>query len=156
MNPVSITALIAAVLCNGLLAGTFFAFACSVVPGLRRVDDATYVTTFRAIDRAVLNGLFMSVFLGAPVLAIIVAVLRPEGTSPPWLVAGAVCSVATFVITAAVNVPLNRDLEAARSDTAADLAEARLGFERRWNTAHLVRTLTSVGAAVSLAIAIVL
>ncbi|AFR08519.1 DUF1772 domain-containing protein [Nocardiopsis alba] len=155
MNPISITALIAAVLCNGLLAGTFFAFSCSVVPGLRRVDDATYVTTFRAINRAILNGLFMSVFLGAPVLAVLVAVLRPEGAEPPWLIVGAVCSVATFVITAAVNVPLNRDLEAARSDTAADLAAARLGFERRWNTAHLVRTLTSVGAAASLAIAIV-
>ena len=36
---------------NGLLAGAFFVFSCAVVPGLRRVDDHTFVRAFQTIAR---------------------------------------------------------------------------------------------------------
>ncbi|MFI1827163.1 DUF1772 domain-containing protein [Streptomyces sp. NPDC020412] len=155
MTSFSTAVLTAAIVCNGLLAGTFFAFACSVVPGLRHVDDATYVTAFRAINRAILNGWFLSVFMGAPVLAVVAAVLRPDGTAFVWLVVGAACAIATFAITAAVNVPLNQRLDAAPTDSPTALTEARRAFEPRWNRAHLVRTLTSVAGAASLTLAVV-
>lgn len=35
------------------------------MPGLGSTDDRTFVGAFRAIDRAILNPLFMLVFLGA-------------------------------------------------------------------------------------------
>ncbi|MGO2932032.1 anthrone oxygenase family protein [Microbacterium sp.] len=134
-----------AIICNGLLAGVFFAFARAVVPGLRRVDDHVYVTAFRGVNAAILNGWFLSVFLVAPILAgVVVAVL--DGPGRWWAIAALVCAIATFVITAAVNVPLNRRLDAASAHTAAESANARRGFERRWNTAHLIRTVTSIGA----------
>ncbi|MEU5977163.1 DUF1772 domain-containing protein [Streptomyces sp. NPDC047315] len=154
MNPTSTAVLTAAIVFNGLLAGAFFAFACSVVPGLRRVDDATYVTAFRAVNRAILNGWFLTVFAGAPVLAVVAAVLRPDGAATGWLVVGATCAIATFVITAAINVPLNQRLDAAAVDSPTALAEARRAFEPRWNNAHLVRTLTSVAGAVALTLAV--
>ena len=147
----------AAVVCNGLLAGTFFAFTCAIVPGLRRVDDRTYVTAFRAINQAILNSWFLAVFLGAPVLAAVAAVLWPGAAVGRWLVViGLVCAIATLAITVAVNVPLNRRLDAAATRTDEDVAAARRGFERRWNAAHLVRTLTGIAATAFLAVGVVL
>lgn len=153
MNPVSTAVLAAALVSNGLLAGTFFAFACAIVPGLRRVDDRTYTAAFRAINRAILNPWFLTVFVGAPLLAVAAVVFSPDGTGIWWPIAGAAAAVATSVITAAVNVPLNQRLDAAEVQTGGDVAAARRGFERRWNTAHLIRTLTSIGAVVFLVLA---
>ncbi|WP_147918762.1 DUF1772 domain-containing protein [Ruania zhangjianzhongii] len=154
MNPIDTAVLAAALVWNGLLAGLFFAFACAIVPGLRRVDDHTYVTAFRAINQAIVNAVFLLVFLGAPLLAAVTVVLRPADVALPWLIAGLVCAIATFAITVGVNVPLNRRLDDAAVQTAAELAAARGGFERRWNAAHLVRTLTGIGAVAFLAIAV--
>ena len=154
MNPIDTAVLTAAVIWNGLLAGLFFAFACAIVPGLRRVDDRTYVTAFRAINQAIVNAVFLLVFLGAPVLAAVAVVLRPAGAAAPWLIAGLVCAIATFAITVGVNVPLNRRLDDAEVQTAEEARLARRGFERRWNAAHLVRTLTSIGAVALLSIAV--
>ena len=42
-------ALTAATLTTGLVAGLFYAFSCAVMPGLRRTDDATFITAMRAI-----------------------------------------------------------------------------------------------------------
>lgn len=157
MNPISVVALAAALVCNGLLAGTFFAFACATVPGLGRVDDRTYVTAFRAINQAILNAWFLAVFLGAPVLAAVAVALWPGAAGGRWLmVVGLVCAIATFAITVAVNVPLNQRLDAAATRTDEDAAAARRGFERRWNAAHLVRTVTGIGATACLAIAVLL
>lgn len=150
---ISTVVLVAAVVANALLAGLFFGFACAVVPGLRRVEDATYVRTFRAINRAILNPAFLIVFLGAPLLAAGAVLLwDQDAASRWWAVAGLVCAVATFAITAAINVPLNQRLEAAAARTEVELAAARAGFEQRWNAAHLVRTLTGVAAVVLLGI----
>ncbi|MGO2862045.1 MAG: hypothetical protein ACTIC1_12865, partial [Brevibacterium sp.] len=52
-----------AIIANGLLAGVFFAFSTAVTPGLKDTDDNTYVRTFAAINRAILNGWFLLVFL---------------------------------------------------------------------------------------------
>lgn len=154
MNPASMVVLAAALVSNGLLAGTFFAFSCAIVPGLRRVDDRTYVTAFRGINRAILNPWFLTVFLAAPLFAVAAVVFRPDGAGIWWPIAGAVAAIATFLITAVVNVPLNQRLDAAEVQTDAAMAAARLGFERRWNTAHLIRTLTSVGSVVFLVLAV--
>lgn len=154
MNPTATIVLATALVCNGLLAGTFFAFACAIVPGLRRVDDRTYVAAFRAINQAILNPFFLVVFLGAPVLAAVAVVLQPAAAAGPWLIAGLVCAIATFGITVVVNVPLNRRLDDATIGSAGEQSAARSGFERRWNAAHLVRTVTSVGAAAFLALAV--
>lgn len=71
----------------------------------------------------------------------------------PWLVAGALCSLLTFGITAAANVPLNRRLDQAGIETEPQRHAARQGFEDNWNRWNLVRTLTSLGAFVSLTVA---
>ncbi|WP_127783408.1 anthrone oxygenase family protein [Rhodococcus sp. X156] len=152
----STPALVVAVVANGLLAGVFFAFSCAISLALHRVDDRSYVTVFRAINSAILNAGFLLVFALAP-LAAVAAVALPHdasrNVSVPWLVAGAACSVATFVITAAANVPLNRALDAAPVTSEAQCTDARGHFEGRWNRWNLLRTATGVAAVALLAVA---
>ncbi|MEB4614435.1 anthrone oxygenase family protein [Leucobacter sp. M11] len=153
LNPIMILALVA----NGLLAGLFFVFAVAIGPAMRRLDDSIYVHTFRAINSAILNGRFLAVFFAAPIAAVACAALHFwRGGSAPMLptVAGAVCSVLTFGITAAGNVPLNNALERAPVHTEAQRRSARQHFEMPWNRRNLARSGTSTGAIVFLAIAL--
>ncbi|APF40844.1 DUF1772 domain-containing protein [Neomicrococcus aestuarii] len=149
--------LVVAIVTNGLLAGLFFAFTCAISPAFRRVDDATYVSAFRAINAAILNGWFLTVFFVAPLSSLVssVFVLWKDGSASVILVlAGAVCSALTFGITAAANVPLNRLLEQSPTGTIAQQTNARRDFEDRWNRWNLARTLTSSGTLAFLAAAL--
>lgn len=148
--------IIIAIVTNGLLAGVFFAFVVAIVPGLRRVDDGAYVRAFRAINRAILNGWFISVFMVAPVAAVagvVAGFIAPGGTSSALLIIGAVLSILSAVITAAANIPLNRGLDEAPIDSAELCRTARLRFETPWNRWHLARTLMSIGAFACLVVA---
>jgi len=148
--------LIVAIFANGLLAGLFFVFDVAISPALRRVDDVTYIRMFRGINRAILNGRFLTVFFVAPVAAVVCLVLHlveGSGGALPLILGGAVCSVLTFGITAAGNVPLNQDLDGAPIDTEHQRRAVRQKFESRWNRWNLARTVTSAGALALLAIA---
>ena len=58
-------ALIAATMTTGLMAGVFGLYAHAIMPGLNKTDDRTFVGAFQAIDRAIINPLFMLWFFGA-------------------------------------------------------------------------------------------
>ena len=155
MNGITEAMLVAATVGNGLLAGVFFAFSSGVVPGLRRVDDLSYVTVFRAINRSIVNGLFILVFLGAPIATVAVTALdlvAGRRESLAWLVAGLVLCLFSFGVTVFVNVPLNNRLGTAPIGDA-QLREARDHFEMRWNRWNHVRTAASTAALIVLAIA---
>jgi uncharacterized membrane protein len=137
--------LLATVLC-GLQAGTYYTWATGVMPGLARVDDHGFVSTMQHVNVAIVNPLFMLSFLGAPLLAA-VAVLTSGSAARPWTVAALVLAVATVVVTAAGNIPLNDALAAAGPvDRIADLGAAREHFETLWVRWNVLRTLTSTGA----------
>lgn len=145
---------IGALLCNGMLAGVFFAMSTAVVPGLRRVDDVAYVAAFRGINRTIQNGRFLAVFFGAPLAPLATAILvTMRGAAPGafWLLwAGAVCAVLTFVITVTQNVPRNMQLDRAPVATAAAANAARTRFEQPWARWNLARTCTSLAAFAAL------
>ena len=50
----------------GLLAGVFFAYATSMMPALRAMDDDTFLTVMNKINVVIVNPVFLVVFLGAP------------------------------------------------------------------------------------------
>lgn len=155
MNGIPEVVLVAATVGNGLLAGVYFAFSCGVVPGLRRVDDLSYVTAFRAINRSIVNGLFILVFLGAPIATVAATALHLDAArreALAWLVAGLVFCLFSFAVTVLVNVPLNDRLGTAPIG-GAQLQKARDRFEMRWNRWNHVRTATSTAALLVLAIA---
>lgn len=132
----------------GLLAGVFLAFSVAVLPGLRRRPGREAAATMREINRAIVNPLFLLVFLGTAAGALGTAVLG--GLAGAWLpVVGAVATLAGgHVITAAVNIPLNNALD--RSEPV-DAAWER--FAGPWARAHTVRTLLITAGFVLLVLA---
>jgi uncharacterized membrane protein len=146
-------ALIAATVTMGLMAGVFGLYAHTIMPGLGRTDDRTFVGAFQAMDKAIINPLFMATFLGALVFAGLAVVLHlgEDGRSVlPWAVAAFVLYLALFVVTLGVNVPLNDGIKAAGDpDRIADLAAVRERFNEarwvRWNIARAVACTAAFG-----------
>ncbi|MET7710836.1 anthrone oxygenase family protein [Micromonospora sp. NPDC005413] len=142
--------LIAATITTGLMAGLFAAFAYAVMPALKGADDRTFVDTMQRINVTIVNGWFMLGFLGALVFAALSALLawRGEGRPAlPWIIGGLALYLAMFIITAAVNVPLNDKLASAGSPGhIADLAAVREHFESSWVAWNIVRALANTAA----------
>ena len=152
--------LIAATLTTGLMAGLFYAYSVSVMPGLGRTDDRTVVGTMQQINVAIQNGWFLVAFLGALVLTAVAAGLQlgTDGRSVlPWTVAALVLYVVTLAITFRANIPLNNELDAAGApDRIADLAAVRERFEQAWVRWNIARTVTCTVAFGCLTWALVL
>lgn len=147
--------LILAVVTTGLMAGTYFAYAVSVMLGLRGTADRTFVEVMQRINVAIQNPVFFLAFFGAPVFTAVAAwLLRHTGFSGPlgWTVAALALSAASLMITVAANVPLNNRLAAAGDPARiADPAAVRSRFENAWNAWNTARGLASLGAVVCLA-----
>ena len=58
----------------GLMAGVFFAFSVAVMPGLRRLAPSDGIAAMQAINRSILNPVFMVVFVGTALVAAALAV----------------------------------------------------------------------------------
>jgi len=136
-SPVLLGATVAA----GLQAGTYYTWACGVLPGLAKVDDRSFVSSMNHVNVAIVNPVFMLTFLGAPALAA-AAVVTSAPSARAWAIAGLVLALGTVAVTAVGNVPLNDALAAGGS---------RADFESAWVRWNVVRTLTSTGALAALA-----
>lgn len=150
----------AATLAMGLIAGVFYAYACSVMIGLAKTDDRTFVDVMQRINVAIENPLFFASFFGALVLTAVAAVLeRRLGSRAAfrWIVAALALYVVALAVTVGVNVPLNQDLaDAGDPDRIADLAAVRHRFEGSWVTWNIVRTVATTAALACLGRALVL
>ena len=128
--------LLAATIAAGLQAGTYYTWACGVMPGLAKVDDRTFASSMNHINVAIVNPVFMLSFLGAPALAAAAVLACPAG-SRAWGVAGLGLALGTVAITVVGNVPLN--------DALAD-GGSRSDFETAWVALNIARTLTATAA----------
>ncbi|MFJ3913241.1 anthrone oxygenase family protein [Streptomyces vinaceus] len=143
----------------GLMAGLFFAFDVSVMPGLARGDDRTYVTAMRNIN-AVIDGnaLFGTVFVVALLAAAASAAVELRGGRrgvAVWAGAAAVLYLVVLVITFTVNIPLNNELAAA-GDAARTAGFPIVDrFKGTWVATNIVRTVCSTAALVALVRALV-
>jgi uncharacterized membrane protein len=149
----------AALLATGLLAGFFYAYAVSVMPGLGRADDRAFVDSMQQINEVTPNPLFFLSFFGAPLLCLAAAILarrsRSQGTR--WIVAGLVLSFLAFAVTVAFNIPLNNELkDAGDTDQIRDLAAVVDDLEDPWVAWNIVRTLAATAALACLGRALVL
>jgi len=146
--------LIAALVISGLIAGTYFAYASSVMLALRRTGDRTFIEVMQKINVAIQNPVFLLAFLGALVLAAI-AVWQQRGTALGgalgWTIAALVSYGVSLLITVAVNIPLNNRLDAAGDPaTIADPAAVREKFEHAWNSWNIARALAATAAVACL------
>jgi uncharacterized membrane protein len=144
----------------GLLAGLFYGYACSVMPGLGRADDRTLVDAMQQISKAIENPVFFATFLGAPVLVVWALVIERRSGSREmvrWIAAALALYATALVVTFAFNIPLNTDLENAGDPARiADLARVRDDFEAPWVAFNIVRTLATTASFACLARALFL
>ena len=142
------TILLAVLLC-ALVAGFLFAFSTVVMPGIRRLDDRSFLQSFQAIDRVIQDGqlLFMLVWVGSVVVLVISAVtgfLHLRGLNRLLAVSACItCLAGVQLPTIAINIPLNNRIQALDpgSMSGARLAEERSQFEARWTRWNTIRTM---------------
>src|SRR3712207_3007583 len=103
-----------ATLTTGLIAGFFYAHACSVTLGLALLPDEQYIEAMQAINATVRNGVFGFSFFGAVLsLLLTLAVHAPRLRSRRFLLIAlsAVLYIGGgFMVTFLVNVPMNEEL----------------------------------------------
>ena len=135
----------------GLLAGLYFAFSAFVMTSLGRVGQAAGIAAMNAINKVIVQSLFLPVFMGSTLTCLALALLAPFRWSEPgaalWLAGGVLYVVGMFVVTMLFNVPLNNALAAVQpaSTEAAALWARYLSDWTWWN--H-VRTAASTLAFV--------
>ena len=106
--------LMGATLTMGLIAGAFALYAHTIMPGLRKTDDRTFVAAFQQIDRAIINPWFMiTAFGGALVLTLAAGVANRGTPAFPWIAAAFGLYLVAVIVTIAVNVPMNDAIKAA-------------------------------------------
>ena len=161
MDTLHLTLILATLLCS-LVAGFVFAFAVIVMPGLGTLDDREFLRGFQVVDRVIQNNqpAFLAVWVGS-VLALLASAglgfSQLAGLDRGLLItAVGVYFVGVQLPTATINVPLNNRLQAVEIATAnpATLAEARLGFEARWNRWNQIRTVFATATSVLLLVVV--
>lgn len=150
----------AALLTNGLMAGLFYAYTCSVIIGLGRTDDRTFIDAMQQINDAIQNPVFFVAFFGAlvfPAIAVWQQRRRGRRDVTRWTLAATVLYAIALVVTFAANIPLNDDLAAAGDPARiADVAAVRDHFEDPWVAWNIVRGVASTAALACLGWALVL
>ena len=144
--------LTSSIVATGLMAGLWYGWSVSVIPGTRRVANAEYIGLMQHINREILTPRFLVPFVGIPLLlggAAIVQFRAGDQRRGLVLSASAVTYlVGVFGVTAAGNVPLNDALDAfdLPGSTAEQIEQRRDAYEGPWNRWHTVRAIANVVA----------
>jgi uncharacterized membrane protein len=149
--------LVAATVASGMIAGLFYAYACSVMPALRGADDRTFVDVMQRVNRAIQNGWFSLSFVGSVLATVAVVLLNLDGDRRAVLLPAGLAlalHIAALVVTFGRNIPMNNRLDAGGpAARLADPADARRAFEVPWTRFNLLRTLLTLAAFVALCVA---
>jgi uncharacterized membrane protein len=134
-----------AALTTAAAGGVYLGFSTMVMPALREAAPDEAVGTMNRINVFAVRSVFMVAFLGSVLASVLAAILvlgSFPGLDAVLTLAGAVLAIVAFLVTAAVNVPLNNRLAATTE------GRAYAGFEQRWTRANTLRgTLSLLGAA---------
>jgi uncharacterized membrane protein len=143
-----------------VMAGFFYAYSVSVMPGLAAVGDPLVaIRAMQGINAAIRTPVFALAFFGAlgvPLLAAAAALAGPRrGAVAALALAGALAyGLGAFAVTLAVNVPLNEALAAA-TPTPGTAAGIWGGYAPRWTAWNHLRTLASILSCALMAAALV-
>jgi uncharacterized membrane protein len=157
MNAVMILEIIAAI-GAGLTAGIFYAFSTFVMAGLGRIAPEQGIAAMNSINVTVINPWFMAVFLGTPVLSVILIIMALFKWSEPGslliIAASLIYIVGSFLVTMIFNVPLN-DALAAAVPSSSEGAALWARYLKEWTWWNHVRTALPLAAMMLFIIALV-
>lgn len=130
-----------------LIAGLFYAYSCSVNPGLNKLSDSEYLKAMKAINRAILNPWFFVSFIGTLIITPGTTALYFRNVGADYsfyllLCASITYFVGVFGVTVLGNVPLNNALDSLElaNQPHRELKSRRLNFEIPWTRLHNIRT----------------
>tara|TARA_R110001583_G_scaffold100925_1_gene247181 strand:+ start:282 stop:776 length:495 start_codon:yes stop_codon:yes gene_type:complete len=155
-----IIVLMLGILFTGLTAGLCFTWSNTITPGIGRLNDLSFLQSFQAMNRAIINPGFLIVFF-TPVVFLSVNAFLHRNAHPTTFCAFLLAAVLFFVgiglVTIFKNVPLNEMLDKTVLEnlSSIELKELRTKFEKPWNRWHIQRTITSFTAFALLLIGII-
>jgi uncharacterized membrane protein len=147
------------IVCTGLTAGLCFTWHNAVTPGIGLLDDLSFLKSFQAMNRAIINKTFLIVFFSPTLLLFLSAYLFKEHSVSFWLIlsAAVLFLVGMTLVTIFGNVPLNEILDKVDLETLSkvELETLRQKFEQPWNQWHTIRTVSAVTSFILLLIGLV-
>jgi uncharacterized membrane protein len=155
-----IIVLMLGILFTGLTAGLCFTWSNTITPGIGRLNDLSFLQSFQAMNRAIINPSFLIVFF-TPVVFLSVNAFLHRNAHPTTFWAFLLAAVLFFVgiglVTIFKNVPLNEMLDKTILEnlSSLELKELRTKFEKPWNRWHIQRTIASFIAFALLLIGII-
>jgi uncharacterized membrane protein len=132
---------------TGGIAGFFYAYSVSVMPGLDRIGAPAAIEAMQGINAAVRNPVFFVTFFLTPVFTLLAAAITFKTGAR---VAAVALALAALVYiggavgpTAAVNVPLNEALAGLQPRSAASPGARWTDYAQQWTIWNHIRTLAS-------------
>lgn len=146
-----------AVLSCGLMAGIFFAFSAFVMQALARLPADKGIAAMQSINTTILNPIFFLVFFGSTAASgfeVIYSFRHWHAPGAVYLcVGGVLYLVGSFLVTVVFNVPMN-DALAAITPASHDGAKVWANYLTYWTAWNHVRTVASLAATASFALAL--
>ena len=139
-------------LSTGIIAGLFFSWSVSVMPGLKKLGDREFISSMQSMNRAILNPLFFTFFFGALILLFIscFSLYQKSLRLDYYLLLGSTLLylIGVMGITIVGSIPLNNLIESFDLTNASDEAmdEIRSSFEEKWTLLNNLRTGSSIAA----------
>lgn len=132
---------------SGLVGGFYFAFSAVVIPALRRRPAEEATDTMVAINKTALRAPFMVLFFGTAAAcgATVAGAIADPHAHSLLRTAGSTAYLAGWVLTMAVNVPLNNRLINGGPDHWPD-------HQRSWARANHIRAALSIAGTLGLLI----
>lgn len=139
---------------SSLMAGLFFIFSNTVIEALSALPEDMAISAMQAINRVIINPLFLVVFMGTGLLSLGVIASSLARWGDPgslWALVGALVYLAGgLTVTIVGNVPLNEQL--ALVDPLALPQPSGFGwtaFTSRWLPLNHLRTFSCTGAVLA-------
>lgn len=139
------------VLAAALIAGFFYAYHCTVMPGLAATDAVSAIKAMQGINAVVRNTVFAFSFFGTLAFGGLASLLLIGAGGRPLALAlfgTAVYGLGAFMITLLYSVPLNEGLAniVPTTENATAIWQAYLDPWMFWNTLRMVMSVLTLAA----------
>jgi uncharacterized membrane protein len=143
---VRLSVLALCIFASALISGFFYAYYCSVMPGLAATDAESAIKAMQGINAVVRNGTFAFSFFGTLAFGAVAIVLLIGAGGWPLALAltgTAIYGLGAFMVTLLYSVPLNEAL-AVVTPTPENAVQIWQAYLDPWTYWNALRTLMSV------------
>ncbi len=153
MSTLIMVIIVAAISGAGLITGLLFAFSNFVMRALADLPPDKGMFAMQRINKTIINPIFLLLFLGTPLLCLLIAVQSVTRLGEPGslsLLIGALAYLTgPFGITMRFNVPLNNLLAGADASKSDEIWPM---YQKKWQRWNHIRTYIGVASVVFLSI----